>query len=134
MNFNREYCTTELCRTYAIAAMEVTSEQAAQSKIGAALLFGVLGAVTAKGSADRATLLVHLKNGDVGYFTVKKQSTASLLGVLTPWLREHGITLGTLVAAAPADTPKLIADELLKLAQLHHSGVLADDEFVTWKA
>ena len=36
----------ELCRTRAIGSIEVTSEQVARSKVGAALLFGVLGAVT----------------------------------------------------------------------------------------
>ena len=131
----REYRDIELCRTRAIASMEVTSEQAARSRVGATLIFGVLG-LAAKGAMDRATVLVHLRNGDAGYLTINKQSTASLLGVLTPWLREQGIAVGSPEAepAAPSATaPKLIADELAKLAQLRDSGVLSDNEFVTLK-
>jgi hypothetical protein len=37
------------------------------------LLFGVLGLGT-KGTADRGTLLVHLKNGQTGYFTIQDYS------------------------------------------------------------
>jgi hypothetical protein len=125
----------EICRTRAIATIEVTSEQAAKSKLGAAVVFGVLGAVTAKGSMDRASMLVTLRNGETGYFTIQKQSTASLLGVLTPWLREHGIALGSpdVESAQPALAPKLIADELVKLAHLRDSGVLSEEEFAALK-
>ena len=125
----------EICRTRAIATIEVTSEQAAKSKLGAAVVFGVLGAVTAKGSMDRASMLVTLRNGETGYFTIQKQSTASLLGALTPWLREHGISLGSpdVEAAQPALAPKLIADELVKLVQLRDAGVLTEQEFVELK-
>ncbi len=54
--YTRELPPMEMCRTRAIAAMEITSEQVAKSKLGAALVFGVLGGVTAKGSMDRATV------------------------------------------------------------------------------
>jgi hypothetical protein len=121
---NRDFRNIWLCRTLDVAAMDVSSEQIAQSKVDAAL------------NDDRATLLIRLKNGDVGNFTVNKKSTASLLGLLTPWLREHGITLSSPapVPAAPVGTPRLIADELLKLAQLRDSGVLSDEEFARLKA
>ena len=123
-----------MCRTLAIAAMEITSEQAAKSKLGAALFFGVLGAVTAKGSEDRATLIVYLKSGEKGYFTINRQSVASLLGTLEPWMREKGIALGAPDAGPPsAAAPKLIADELAKLAQLRDSGVLSEEEFLALK-
>jgi hypothetical protein len=74
----------ELCRTAAVVSIEVTSEQVARSKVGAALLIGVLGAVTAKAASDRATSLVTLKSGETGYLTVNNQSAASLLGSLNP--------------------------------------------------
>ena len=125
----------ELCRTRAIAYVEVTSEQVARSKVGAAFLFGVLGAVTAKSAEDRATFLVYLKNGEAGYLTVNNHSTASLLGLLTPWLREQGITLGAPEGRSvdAATGPKLIADELAKLAQLRDSGGLSEEEFIALK-
>jgi hypothetical protein len=120
----------ELCRTRAIATVEVTSEQVAASKP-----FGLWSVANSKSSVDRATVLVYLKNGDAGYFTVDKHSTASLLGILAPWLREHSIALGApdaAIAQLPI-APKLIADELLKLAQMRDTGVLSEEEFVTLK-
>ncbi len=54
--YTRELPPMEMCRTRAIAAMEITSEQVAKSKLGAALVFGVLGGVTAMGSIHRATV------------------------------------------------------------------------------
>ena len=71
----------ELCRTRAIATLEITSEQVAKSKIGAALLFGVLGGVAAKGTADRATVIIYLRSGEKGYLIVDRQSVASLLAL-----------------------------------------------------
>ena len=87
--YTRELPKMEVCRTRAIAALEITSEQVAKSKLGAALVFGVLGGVTAKGSQDRATLIVYLKSGEKGYFTISGQSVASLLGTLEPWIRQR---------------------------------------------
>jgi hypothetical protein len=120
----------ELCRTRAVASIEVTSEQVARSKVGAAVLFGVLGAMTAKAASDRATLLLTLKSGETGYLTVDRQSTASVLGTLHPWLREHGIAVGS---TGSVDSSSL-ADELAKLAEIHRSGALTDDEFTAAKA
>jgi hypothetical protein len=87
---NRDFRNIWLCRTLDIAAMEVTTTEDAQSKASAAVL-DALRAAAAKGAADRTTVLVHLKNGDAGYLTVSEESRASLLDLLTPWLREHGI-------------------------------------------
>jgi hypothetical protein len=126
----------ELCRTRAIASMEVTSEQVAKSKVGAAMLFGVLGAVTAKGAEDRATIGITLKSGEVGYLTVANESTASLLARLGPWMRQQGIAQGPPEALAATTTaePKLIADELAKLWELHKAGALTEEEFSAHKA
>lgn len=83
----------ELCRTKAVASIEVTSQQVAKSKLGAAVTLGLLGAVTAKGTAERVTLVVTLKSGEAGYLTADGQSTPALLGKVSPWLREHGVEL-----------------------------------------
>ncbi len=64
----------------------------AKSKVGAAILLGVLGAVTAKATAERATVVITLKSGEVGYLTVAGQSTATVLGTLktlAPPARDH---------------------------------------------
>ena len=125
----------ELCRTRAIAAIEITSEQVAKSKIGAALVFGVLGGVTAKASHDRATVIVYLKSGEKGYFTIDGMSLPQLLGTLQPWMRERGIALGAPVSEAAS--PPAVADpaeQLKKLADLHQSGLLTDEEFAAKRA
>ena len=128
----RNIPAVELCRTRAIAAVEVTSEQVAKSKLGAALVFGVLGAVSAKGSMERATVIVYLKSGETGYFTIGKQSVASLLGLLTPWLRGQEDTrwgrqtpVLPIPSAAELCTEFIADDDLAKLAQLRDSGVLS---------
>jgi len=130
----RNLPAVELCRSRAISTIEVTSEQVAKSKLGAALVFGVLGGVTAKGSMDRATIIIHLKSGAAGYLAVDKKSSASVLGLITPWAREKEIGLGA-PQAQPIQSagPKLIADELAKLAELRESGVLTEQEFLSLK-
>lgn len=124
----RNFPDFELCRTRAIATIEVTSEQAAKSRVGAVLAFGVLG-LGAKATMDRATLIVTLESGETGYLAMNKESAASVLGHITPWAREQGIALGA-PQAEPIQSvaPNLIADELIKLAQLRDSGVLSEDE------
>ena len=126
----RRIAPLELCRTRAIARLEVTSEQVAKYK-----RFGVYSALWGKSSIDRASVVVYLKSGEKGYITIGKRSTASVLGVLTPWMREHGIAERAPLAAEPGAelASRLIADELLKLAQLKDSGALSPEEFVALK-
>lgn len=128
----RRYPDIEMCRTRAIASIEVTSEQVAKSKVGATLLFGVFGGLAAKGAADRSTLIVSLLSGSAGYFIVKKYFAAQLLGIADPWRREMGIGLGEApeTVAAP---PLSVADEIAKLAQQRDFGALTEDESVLLK-
>jgi hypothetical protein len=118
-------------RALAVASIEVTSEQVAKSRVGATFLFGVLG-LGAKHTWDRTTIIVHMKSGEVGYFTVADRSAPGVRGDITPWMRERNIPLGT-PAPAPVQIAS-IADELAKLAQLREKGVLTDEEFVAQKA
>lgn len=122
--------TFEICRTRAIASVEVTSEQVAKSKLGPAIFFGVLGAAGAKATQDRATMLVTLKNGETGYFTVEAKSTAKVLGIISPWIRAHGIAMGPGEPPQPAAAPPSIADELAKLADLRDSECSARRSFL----
>ena len=128
----RGYSPVEICRTKVIASIDVTKEPP-KSKAREFAFFGLIGAAMAAGE-EGPTMILHLQNGEAGYFTVGNQTAASLLGAVTPWMREHGIAFGTLdQEPAQPDTPKLLADELAKLAQLRDSGVLTDDEFVKLK-
>lgn len=127
----------ELCRAGAISAVEVSSEQVAKSKLGATLIFGVVGGVTAKATKDRTTLIVHLKSGATGYFSIDLVSAAEILGPLTPWLSSRKISIGAPTPAAGAPSgpaPSLISDELERLAEMRDKGVLTEDEFAALKA
>jgi hypothetical protein len=116
-----------------IASVEITSEQVAKSKVGAVLLFGVLGGLAAKGSRDRGAFLVHLNNGQTGYFSIDGYSEVQLRGKLSPWLNSTRIPLGA--PRASVEAPSIsVADELLKLASLRDSGVLTGEEFEAQKA
>jgi hypothetical protein len=84
----------ELCSTSAIERVEVTSEQVARSKVIDVALIGLFGALTGRGSEDRATLVVRLKSGDAGYLTLERVSTPELLGALSPWASAAGVALG----------------------------------------
>ena len=119
----------------AVECVEIVSEQVAKSKAGAVLLFGVLG-LGAKGSEHRASMLVHLKSGQTGYFTIDDYSTHELAGKLTPWLQSIGVRLGPPVSEVPAATagPVSVADEIGKLGELKASGLLTDEEFAAEKA
>ena len=122
-----------------IESIEITSEQVAKTRIGAVLLFGVLGGLGARGAADRGTLLVHLKDGQTGYFTIGPEwSQSQLLGILAPWYNSLGIPLRRTGQPAPTTQPALspisVADELTKLAGLRDSGILTSEEFETEKA
>ena len=113
----------------AIESVEITSEQVAKSKVGSVLAFGVLGGLAAKGSMDRGTLLVHLKNGQTGYFTIGDYSEAKLLGKLTPWLHGNNIPVRPPLQESASPQTISIADELTKLAGLRDSGILTNEEF-----
>ena len=122
----------------AIASVEITSQEVAKSRAGAVLLFGVWG-LAAKGARDRGTFLVHLKNGQTGYFTIDGFSESQLRGKISPWLNAMGIPQGV---PAKSEMGNLnsdtsygsIANELVKLAALRDSGVLTDEEFAAAKA
>jgi len=54
---------------------------------------------------------------------------------LKKWARKIPAAKPEVAAAAPASAPSAsVADELLKLAELHRSGALTDDEFAALKA
>lgn len=118
-------------RARAISSVEITSEQIAKSKVGAVLLFGVLG-LAAKDAQDRTVIVVHMKSGETGYFRLLGFSVSTMLGAVTPWLHQHSIPIGA--RAAPTNASVSIADELKKLAELRDAGVLTDEEFAPQKA
>jgi Short C-terminal domain len=126
----------------AIASVEITSQEVAKRKTGAVLLFGVYGGLAAKGTQDRGAFLVHLHNGQTGYFTIDGFTENQLRGKISPWLNAMGIVLGapakapigTLAGLSPEAPPTNISDEIVRLAQLKEAGLLTDEEFTAAKA
>jgi len=121
-----------------IASVEVTSKQVAKSKAGAVVAFGVFG-LGAKGAEELGTLLVHMKSGQTGYFTVRRGHEARLLGMLSPWLLGTGIPIGPPpgpppTTQAPSPISISVADEIAKLAVLRDRGILTEEEFKAQKA
>lgn len=119
-----------------IRSIDITSEQVARSKVGATLLFGVLGAAGAKATDDRVTIQIYLKIGDIGFFVLEGLSAARVQALVRPWMQNKGIPFGdaSKLAAAPTPAALSVADELQKLAALRIAGVLTDEEFASEKA
>lgn len=74
----------------AITAIDVNGGQVAKSKVGAEVAFGVLGALGAQGSADRAVVEVHTNFG-IAYFQIERRSPQQVKAGLSPWMQRHGI-------------------------------------------
>jgi hypothetical protein len=125
-----------------VESFELGGGQVAKSKLGAAILFGVLGAVADKDAKDRAEMVVHLKTGDAAFFFLQDVSAFEIRAKLMPLAREAGVPFKDETdekasqrdAAAQADSTGSLADELTKLAQLQESGFLTAEEVAAAKA
>ncbi len=90
-----------------------------------------------KGAVDRGTLIVHLKSGQAGYFSINDYSQREILGKITPWLRSTQIRVGTPSSKSPtpaSSNPISVADEIAKLGALKAQGLLSEEEFAAQKA
>ena len=112
------------------------SGTAAKSRAGKALLVGVF-ALAAKNTQKEATITVTRKDGNVAIYQVPGVSGGQVRAKLQPFLIEHGVTCtddSPLSAPAPAITEPDPAEQLKKLADLHDSGLLTDEEFAAKRA
>ena len=131
-----------LVRFSSVASIEVGGGQIAKSRLAATLAFGTVGALGAKASQDRGELAAHLVSGETAFFFVEKMSAAAIRAAVSPLLRAAGIRFKDEAdhqavidaAAGGAPTSPSLADELLKLAKLHESGILTADELAAAKA
>lgn len=116
------------------ASIEITSEQVAKSRAGAALMFGV-GALAAKSSSNKATIIVRTKDGHQIYFQLDNKDAAHVRAKVSALLTSAGVPFYAEVpiAATPAAGPDTIA-QLAQLAQLREAGHLSDEEFQAQKA
>jgi hypothetical protein len=124
-----------------VADIEVGGGLAAKSRLLPALAFGTIGALAAKGVKDRAEVAVYLKTGDAAFFFVDKRTAVEIRAALMPLLRRLRVPFHSEVqspsqsSAEPnEDSSAGLADQLLKLKQLHEAGFLDDAELAAAKA
>jgi len=125
----------------AVASMEVGGGLAAKSKLLPALAFGVVGAVTAKSTKDRAEIVVYLESGEAAFFFVDKRSAAEVRAQLLPLMRRLDIPfrddekrVDVTEDSSAAGEGLGLADELIKLQKLDESGFLTSEELSAAKA
>jgi hypothetical protein len=125
-----------------MAGISFDSGTAAKSRAGKALLVGVF-ALAAKKTQKEATVTVTRKDGNVAIYQITGVSGAEVRAKVQPFMVENSVPCmddAPLVAAAPTPAPATIptpasapaadpADQLKKLADLHQSGLLTDEEF-----
>jgi hypothetical protein len=111
-----------------MARISFDSGTASKSRAGKALLVGVF-ALAAKNTQKDATITVNRKDGNVAIYQLTGTSGGAVRAKLQPFLVEHGVRC-TDDAPLPADAPAADpAEQLKKLADLHQSGLLSDEEF-----
>jgi hypothetical protein len=115
-----------------IASVEIGGQQVGQSRLGATLLFGEIGALAASGSKNQATVVVHTKDGQAAYYIISKKSAIEVKAQLTPLLQAVKIPFTEQLQQATPTTP-IATDELEKLAKLKEQGILTDEEFTAKK-
>jgi len=127
--------------TALVKSVGVGGGQVAKSRVGATLAFGIAG-LASKGTQDRTEMAIHLNSGEAAFFVVEGESPFEVRAKLLPLLREANVPFedeidaqsGASDAAPASGLTYSLADELMKLAQLHESGVLSDAELAAAKA
>ncbi len=120
-----------------VTSIEITSQQVAKSRLGAALFVGVL-ALGAKDSAHTTTVVVRTNDDEIAYFLIKESVPDEVKAVLTPFLKALNIPFydepATSAASLPAPPAPDFADQLRKLAALRDDGLITPAEYETQKA
>jgi hypothetical protein len=127
-----------------IAGISFDSGTAAKSRAGKALLVGVF-ALAAKNTQSQATITVTRNDGNVALFQVNGVTGAAVRAKVQPFLIEHSVKCLddapiaeiTQPAVPQAPAPAAEADpaeQLKKLADLHQSGLITDEEFAAKRA
>ena len=120
-----------------ITCIGVDGGQVAKSKLLPVLAFGLFG-LAAKGTKDRAFLMAYTGSGEFATFEVESRNPTEVRAGIAPILRLAGVPF--------ADEPAIqhsqsggsqgvsVADQIERLAALHRSGALTDEEFAALKA
>ena len=117
-----------------VRGVSFESGTAAKSRAPGVVAFGVLG-LAGKSTQKDAHFTVFLRNGNAAIFHVLGVGGPYVRAKVQSFLTAAGVPcLDDQPETTPAPTPVSKADELAKLASLHDSGLLTDDEFATEKA
>jgi ribosomal protein L40E len=123
-----------------VIGVTVDGGEIAKSRVGAFLMYGVLGALLSKGTEERAYLTMHRQDGASAHFQFEDILPQVLRAKVAPVLVRVGIRFhddpspGAETSPAPVMAPMSVADELTKLAALRDQGILSEEEFSTQKS
>ena len=140
--YNPKHCVIMLL---AIESIDIGGREVATSKFGSEVLFGLAGALGARGERDETWLTIRTSDGSTVFFLIDGKAPIEVAGMLSSWMTQHGIPsyaaaqqselVGALTSAGgvPPHGDLGLADELGKLAKLRDQGALSDDEFALAK-
>jgi hypothetical protein len=95
-------------------------------------VFGVLGAVAAKGSKDQSVMTVKRNDGALAYFVIDKKNSHEVSAKIAPLLRSIKVPIVgdfPLESTPPRSCGNDLTSEIERLVALKESGYIDDDEF-----
>ncbi len=128
--------TQEIVQFCECKGVVVEGGQVAKRRIGAALAFGVLGALAAKGSKNQSVITAQRNDGAHAFFELDKLSEQQVKARISPVLLLAGVPLVddfdvftrvSHLAAVPSTSE--LADRIRELAQLRSEGLITSEQF-----
>lgn len=121
------------------AGIIVDGGQVAKSKMKATLAFGIIGAVTAKGTMNQTVLTARREDGALGFIQIDGRSEQEVKAKILPLMMEVGVPLvEEFVPSRPGENHTSnkvleLADGIRHLGKLRDEGLLTDEEFTQQK-
>ncbi len=114
--------------------LEVIDGSRSKSRVAATVAFGVAGLGT-KASEEFTELLVHLTDGRIAAFRAEEIRSAQVRARAAATLTAAGVPMEKPDGSSPTRTSEhSLIDELERLAELHRTGALTDEEFSDFKS
>ena len=126
----------ETIQMFDVRSVELLGDEEAKDKVGAVILFGVLGGLAAKNRRAVTYLTVHLKSGDEAYFLVRNKTHIEVRAALSPILREVGVPFHDDLRDAPAAVPVQpvsVVVEIEKAWRLLQEGAVTQQQYEKYK-
>ena len=119
-----------------VASIEISGDEVAKRKVGAVIVFGVLGGLAAKGAKNRTAITVHTKDNQTAYYLINKVSEIEARAKIMPLLHAVGVPISYQQNAQqvnsvsqPVTQVTDVAEQITKLAELKEQGILTAEEF-----